>query len=127
MGQYDSLRGGVFVIVLILIDKLSWHATCCVQCDYKNDSSEVSMFVKSKFAQSKNQTFKRLLNVSNIVLVVTTVAMLISILMSYPYAEHFSLPVQVAAHISTIVIAAFLKVSYVTRCLAQYNLGMQVR
>ncbi|RTZ14410.1 hypothetical protein EJ063_15965 [Vibrio aquaticus] len=85
------------------------------------------MFVQSKFAQSNTEKFKLLLNVSNCVLVLTSVVMIVSILMSYPYAEHFSLPVQVAAHISTIVIAAFLKVSYVTRCLAQYNLGIEVR
>lgn len=79
------------------------------------------------FAQQKTDKFKLLLNVSNIALVVTTLAMLLSVLVSYPYADYFSLPAQIAAHISTIVIAAFLKVSYVTRCLAQYNLGLEVR
>ncbi|CAK4067689.1 MULTISPECIES: hypothetical protein [Vibrio] len=79
------------------------------------------------FAQQKTDNFKLLLNVSNVVLLVTTLAMLLSVLISYPYAEYFSLPIQIAAHISTIVIAAFLKISYVARCLAQYQLGLEVR
>lgn len=79
------------------------------------------------FAQSNTDKFHLLLNVSNMALIGTTLAMLISILISYPYADYFSLPIQIAAHISTVVIAAFLKVSYVVRCLAQYNLGLEVR
>ena len=72
-------------------------------------------------------TFKTLLSVSNAGLIITTLLMLISVIIAYPLADSFSLAAQIAAHISTIVIAAFLKVSYVGRCLAQYNLGMEVR
>ncbi|ERB62575.1 hypothetical protein ACK1CN_05265 [Vibrio coralliilyticus] len=79
------------------------------------------------FAQPTRTTFKTLLTVSNIGLVVTFLALVVSVLISYPYASAFSLNAQIAAHISTIVIAAFLKVSYVTRCLAQYNLGLEVK
>lgn len=74
-----------------------------------------------------NQRFSTLLSVSNAVLLFTTLLMIASIIVAYPLADKFSLPVQIAAHISTILIAALLKVSYVTRCLAQYNLGMEVR
>ncbi|WP_394249878.1 hypothetical protein [Vibrio profundi] len=74
-----------------------------------------------------NQRFSTLLSVSNSVLLFTTLLMIASIIVAYPLADKFSLPVQIAAHISTILIAALLKVSYVTRCLAQYNLGMEVR
>ncbi|AIU66571.1 hypothetical protein ABF162_05815 [Vibrio coralliilyticus] len=79
------------------------------------------------FAQPTRTTFKTLLTVSNIGLVITFLALVVSVLISYPYANAFSLNAQIAAHISTIVIAAFLKVSYVTRCLAQYNLGLEVK
>ncbi|ALM89592.1 hypothetical protein AOR13_540 [Alteromonas stellipolaris LMG 21856] len=34
---------------------------------------------------------------------------------------------QLLAHISTIVMAAILKVSYVMRCVAQHGLGLEVR
>ena len=79
------------------------------------------------FAQPTQKRFQLLLKASNIALALTLVALVISVLISYPYAEQFSLASQIAAHISTIVIAAFLKVSYVTRCLAQYSLGLEVR
>ncbi|MCW8334060.1 hypothetical protein [Vibrio paucivorans] len=71
--------------------------------------------------------FKRLLSVSNGALLLTTLVLVASIIISYPLADHFTLNQQIAAHISTIIIAAFLKISYVTRCLAQYNLGLEVR
>ncbi|PMJ99194.1 hypothetical protein [Vibrio sp. 10N.261.55.A7] len=76
---------------------------------------------------NNTQRFQTLLSVSNIVLAITILFMIGSIVIAYPLANQFSLPVQIAAHISTIVIAAFLKISYVTRCLAQYNLGLEVR
>ncbi|MDN3617684.1 MAG: hypothetical protein ACPG5L_00980 [Vibrio gallaecicus] len=76
---------------------------------------------------SSTQRFQTLLSVSNIALLLTATLMLVSVIMAYPLADKFSLPVQIAAHISTILIAAFLKISYVTRCLAQYNLGLEVR
>ncbi|MGD8115780.1 hypothetical protein [Vibrio sp. TRT 29B02] len=78
-------------------------------------------------AQPSQITFKKLLTFSNVALTLTFVALIFSVLICYPYAQHFTLSEQIAAHISTIIIAALLKVSYVTRCLAQYNLGMEVR
>ncbi|MFA0035861.1 MULTISPECIES: hypothetical protein [Vibrio] len=77
--------------------------------------------------KTMTQRFQTLLSVSNFSLAITTLLMLLSIIIAYPMADHFSLPVQVVAHISTIIVAAFIKISYVGRCLAQYNLGMEVR
>ncbi|AQP99631.1 hypothetical protein B0W48_07360 [Pseudoalteromonas aliena] len=71
--------------------------------------------------------YKTLLFAANTALVVSLVLIAVSVLISYPYAEHFSIFVQVSAHISTIVIAAILKVSYVLRCVAQQGLGQEVR
>ncbi|MEZ9701373.1 hypothetical protein AB4455_00420 [Vibrio sp. 10N.261.46.E12] len=73
------------------------------------------------------QRFQTLLSVSNFTLAVTALLMLLSIIVAYPLADHFSLPIQIVAHISTILVAALLKISYVGRCLAQYNLGLEVR
>lgn len=78
-------------------------------------------------AQPSGKFFSSLLKFANLALLATVIAMVVSVLISYPYADHFSLAQQVAAHISTIVISALLKVSYVVRCLAQYNLGLEVR
>ncbi|EDK30052.1 hypothetical protein MID13_21380 [Vibrio gigantis] len=77
--------------------------------------------------KTMTQRFQTLLSVSNFSLAITTLLMLLSIIIAYPMADHFSLPVQIVAHISTIIVAAFVKISYVGRCLAQYNLGMEVR
>ena len=77
--------------------------------------------------KTMTQRFQILLSVSNFSLAITTLLMLLSIIIAYPMADHFSLPVQIVAHISTIIVAAFVKISYVGRCLAQYNLGMKVR
>ncbi|MFW7525208.1 hypothetical protein ACODM8_13895 [Vibrio ostreicida] len=77
--------------------------------------------------QPKKATFNTLLTISNIGLIITFLALIVSVLIAYPYAHLLSLNSQIAAHIGTIVIAAALKVSYVTRCLAQYNLGLEVR
>lgn len=77
--------------------------------------------------KTMTQRFQTLLSVSNFSLSITTLLMLLSIIIAYPMADHFSLPIQIVAHISTIIVAAFVKISYVGRCLAQYNLGMEVR
>ncbi|MEZ8625682.1 hypothetical protein AB6D75_07785 [Vibrio splendidus] len=77
--------------------------------------------------KTMTQRFQTLLSVSNFSLATTALLMLLSIIVAYPMADHFSLPIQIVAHISTILVAALLKVSYVGRCLAQYNLGLEVR
>ncbi|MFS1491016.1 hypothetical protein BCT96_006840 [Vibrio splendidus] len=77
--------------------------------------------------KTMTQCFQTLLSVSNVTLAITALLMLLSIIVAYPMADHFSLPIQIVAHISTILVAALLKISYVGRCLAQYNLGLEVR
>ncbi|MDL5027118.1 hypothetical protein ACPV5I_16425 [Vibrio gigantis] len=77
--------------------------------------------------KTMTQRFQTLLSVSNFSLAITALLMLLSIIVAYPMADHFSLPIQIMAHISTILVAALLKISYVGRCLAQYNLGLEVR
>ncbi|PHX05399.1 hypothetical protein [Vibrio splendidus] len=77
--------------------------------------------------KTMTQRFQTLLSVSNFSLATTALLMLLSIIVAYPMADHFSLPIQIVAHISTILVAALLKISYVGSCLAQYNLGLEVR
>ncbi|CDS98565.1 putative orphan protein [Vibrio coralliirubri] len=77
--------------------------------------------------KTMTQRSQTLLSVSNFSLATTALLMLLSIIVAYPMADHFSLPIQIVAHISTILVAALLKISYVGRCLAQYNLGLEVR
>lgn len=67
------------------------------------------------------------LNYSNYALLMSGLCFVISIFMSYPLAEYLPLPAQVASHISNIVLAGLFKVSYVMRCVCQYQLGMEVQ
>lgn len=77
--------------------------------------------------KTMTQRFQTLLSVSNFSLAITALLMLLSIIVAYPMADYFSLPIQIFAHISTIIVAGLLKISYVGRCVAQYSLGQEVR
>ena len=79
------------------------------------------------FINSNRSLAKKVLFYANAALLLTFIAMIASTLISYPYAEHFSLGVQMTAHVSILIIAGLLKVSYVVRCCAQHELGLEVR
>ncbi|MFC3032872.1 hypothetical protein ACFOEE_10105 [Pseudoalteromonas fenneropenaei] len=68
-----------------------------------------------------------LLRVANITLGLLMAAFVVTVVFSYPLAELLPLGTQVAAHIATILVAALIKISYVLRCVCQYQLGMEVR
>ncbi|MDO7086069.1 hypothetical protein WNY51_06890 [Pseudocolwellia sp. AS88] len=59
----------------------------------------------------------------NYLTMVSLLVMTISILVSYVFTEHFSLGVQIMAHISTIISAAIAKIAYVIRCIGAHGLG----
>lgn len=69
----------------------------------------------------------RLLICANVALIVLSGVFTLTLLLSYPLAHNFSLETQIAAHITTILVAALIKVSYVVRCVCQYQLGLEVR
>ncbi|MCF6459362.1 hypothetical protein [Pseudoalteromonas sp. MMG024] len=48
------------------------------------------------------------------------------LLISYPFAEYFSIGQQIAAHIGTMVFPALFKIGYVIRCIGQHGLGLRV-
>lgn len=60
---------------------------------------------------------------ANGAMVVNFVLTIFCIVISYGYAEFFSLYSQIAAHLLTIVFAGIFKLAYVLRCFALYNLG----
>ncbi len=81
-------------------------------------------------AQSLNKTavgFNTLLFVANWLLILSGVLLVVSILFSYPLSEFISMQWQIVCHISTILLATVLKVSYVLPCIALYSLGQEVR
>ncbi|WP_163132693.1 hypothetical protein [Agarivorans sp. Alg241-V36] len=62
----------------------------------------------------------------NWLMLVSLVVIISSIIISYPLAQAFSMPMQITAHISTIVFAGVLKVGYVLRCVGFNELGHEV-
>lgn len=69
----------------------------------------------------------RLLRLANISLFVLSGLLMLTLILSYPLANSLSLATQIGAHITTILVAALIKISYVIRCLCQYQLGIVVR
>lgn len=68
-----------------------------------------------------------LLTFANLCLFVFTLLFCITVMLSYPLANFLSMQSQIAAHIATIIVAALIKISYVVRCVCQYQLGLEVR
>lgn len=66
---------------------------------------------------------ERLLRAANTSLALSILAMAVSVLVAYPYAEHFSMAIQITAHMVVIIFALVLKVSYVARLVALKDLG----
>jgi len=69
----------------------------------------------------------RLLSAANWALVLSTVSLVITVILSYPLAELLTIKLQISAHISTIIAATILKISYLLRCIALNSLGREVR
>jgi len=69
---------------------------------------------------------RRLLKAANAALLATTLAMVLSVLVAYPWAESFSLGTQIVAHIGTLLFAVGIKISYVARLTALKALGLPV-
>ncbi len=66
---------------------------------------------------------KRLLTAANAGLALSILVMAFSVLVAYPYADHFSMGIQITAHMAMIIFALGLKVSYVLRLVALRGLG----
>lgn len=107
----------------------NWHGLC----NNKITKAVIGVVMSSIFLGQVNYSVKsnslyyRVLSHANKMLCISVFGVLITLLISYPYAGYFSIPVQIFAHISTIVLAAIVKVSYVLRCVAQHGLGQEVR
>jgi len=78
-------------------------------------------------ASTPSQFYTSLLRYANCALVVSTLLMIVTILLSYPYADLLSMQLQIVAHIATIIAATVLKISYVLRCVSLNGLGKEVR
>ncbi len=68
-----------------------------------------------------------LLLAANTLLALSGCLLLATVLVCYPLAEFFSFELQLAGHIALILSATLLKIAYVGRCIAQYELHKAVR
>lgn len=107
----------------------NWHDLC----NNKITQAVIGVIMRRIFLEQvhysveSNSLYYRVLSHANKMLCISVLGVLITLLISYPYAGYFSIPVQIFTHISTIVLAAIVKVSYVLRCVAQHGLGQEVR
>lgn len=69
----------------------------------------------------------KLLGYTNAALIFFLALFVVTLLLSYPLADRLSIPAQIGAHISTVVVAALIKICYVVRCVCQHQLGMEVK
>jgi hypothetical protein len=60
-----------------------------------------------------NQLINKVIKFSKLSLLITFTGFVTTLLVSYPYAEYFSLGIQVMAHILTIIFAAVFKIAVV--------------
>ncbi len=66
---------------------------------------------------------RRTLKLGRGMMLVSAAGMLATVLIAYPYAAHFSLGAQIAAHLLLPVAAAIFKLGYVVRLAAHHALG----
>ncbi|MCK7543758.1 hypothetical protein MLC59_06195 [Marinobacter bryozoorum] len=75
---------------------------------------------------SDNQVMERLLKFANGALLASVLAVLVTVVLAYPMASSLPMPVQIGAHIATLIFATTLKLSYVTRLVSLRSLGRPV-
>jgi hypothetical protein len=86
--------------------------------------------VAQLFSHEKLSTavqFEILLLVANTLLALSFCLLLATILVCYPLAGWFSFELELAGHVTMIFSATLLKIAYVCRCIAQYELHQEVR
>jgi len=76
---------------------------------------------------SASDKFEILLLGANILLALAFILLLATIVVCYPLAHLFSFELQLAGHVTMIFSATLVKIAYVCRCVAQYELHKEVR
>ncbi|MBN7822089.1 hypothetical protein [Bowmanella yangjiangensis] len=70
--------------------------------------------------------FPQLTRMAEGLLVLSVSIILLTIWVGYLAADHFSITVQVSAHISLIFAATLLKIAYVLRCIGRHAQKLEV-
>ncbi|XOZ33815.1 hypothetical protein ACMDCT_00825 [Halomonadaceae bacterium KBTZ08] len=66
---------------------------------------------------------EKLLVMANSALALSLMIIGACVLMAYPFADHISMAGQIAAHVTMLIFALGVKVSYITRLVALKELG----
>lgn len=69
---------------------------------------------------------EKALGYANTALLLATIALVVTVMVSYPLADQFAMSLQVAAHIGTLVFATVIKLAYVLRLISLRALGRPV-
>jgi len=78
--------------------------------------------MKQSYSETPN-LYQKCLTHGSSAMVILLLLTLTSLVISFSLSEHFSLPIQIASHIATIIFSALFKVAYVVRCIGAYHLG----
>ncbi|MGP4842951.1 hypothetical protein ACTXGQ_02370 [Marinobacter sp. 1Y8] len=69
---------------------------------------------------------EKMLGASNTTLLVAVLALIAATLISYPFADQFTMPQQVGAHLGILFFAIMVKLSYIARLVCLRALGRPV-
>lgn len=69
---------------------------------------------------------EKMLSLANTALVIALLALIATVVISYPLASQLSIPAQIAAHIGTLLFATLVKLSYILRLISLKALGRPV-
>ncbi|CZF80842.1 hypothetical protein GCE9029_02228 [Grimontia celer] len=79
------------------------------------------MEVVNQSGNERGINFKKVTQVGGMLMIMSGLIMVSSLLISFPFADNFSIFHQTIAHIVTIVIAGVFKVGYVTYIVGRYE------
>ena len=68
---------------------------------------------------------QKCLLIGNYLILVSLIVVASSILVTFAFDQHFTMAIQISAHIATIIFAGFLKIGYVLRCVALHGFGQR--
>lgn len=81
---------------------------------------------KSTMFDQHQNSFQKLIILGNWTMLITLLITTICITITFGFEQYFTMPIQIAAHILTIIFAALFKVGYVIRCVGVHGLGFKV-
>lgn len=82
--------------------------------------------IKDNSFNTEQLNFQKCIIIGNWMMLFSLILVLSALTMTFGFDELFSLPVQIAGHISTIFFAGILKLGYVIRCVGVHGLGYKV-